>query len=67
MVSYARARAEGLGLRGEVGLLQRPERLLLLGLGLLAGLPVPTLAALALLANLTAVQRIIHVWKVSRN
>ncbi|MHB9092938.1 MAG: CDP-alcohol phosphatidyltransferase family protein, partial [Chloroflexota bacterium] len=33
MVSYARARAEGLGLDCSVGWLQRPERILLLGLG----------------------------------
>jgi CDP-diacylglycerol--glycerol-3-phosphate 3-phosphatidyltransferase len=33
MVSYTRARAEGLGIRCEVGLLQRPERFVLLGFG----------------------------------
>ena len=35
LVSYARARAEGLGLDGRVGILARPERVLILGLGLL--------------------------------
>ena len=33
MVSYTRARAEGLGLRCEIGWLQRPERFVLLGFG----------------------------------
>ena len=35
MVSYCRARAEGLGLDCEVGLLQRPERIVVLGIGLM--------------------------------
>lgn len=37
MVSYTRARAEGLGARCEIGLLQRPERYVLLGLGSIFG------------------------------
>src|SRR5205823_10365986 len=37
MVSYARARAEGLGLRAEVGLVPRPERIVVLGIGLIPG------------------------------
>src|SRR5262249_26272993 len=37
MVSYARARAEGVGLQAaEVGFFQRPERIITLGIGLLA-------------------------------
>lgn len=61
MVSYARARAEGLGFRGDVGWLQRPERLILLALGLLLGLLVPALWVLAIFSNVTAIQRILHV------
>lgn len=33
MVSYTRARAEGLGVNCRVGMMQRPERIVLLGLG----------------------------------
>jgi len=66
MVSYARARAEGLGLRGDVGWLQRPERVVVLGLGLILGLVVPALWVLAILTNLTAVQRILHVRNLTR-
>lgn len=35
MVSYVRARAEGLGLECKVGFMQRPERVVLTGLGAL--------------------------------
>jgi phosphatidylglycerophosphate synthase len=62
MVSYTRARAEGLGVRGEVGWLPRPERIIVLAVGLLFSsyLLAPVLWALAVLTNLTAVQRILH-------
>jgi CDP-diacylglycerol--glycerol-3-phosphate 3-phosphatidyltransferase len=61
MVSYARARAECLGISCDVGWLQRPERVILLGLGLILGLTLPVLAILAVLTNVTAIQRILHV------
>jgi len=77
MVSYARARAEGLGAENRVGVLQRPERLVILGFGTIFGalyahvlapwLPGPadlvsaaTVLAIAVLANVTAVQRVMH-------
>lgn len=66
MVSYTRARAEGLGLRCEVGLLARPERIVLLGLGLIVGQVSIVLWILAVLTNLTALQRIIHVWRMTK-
>lgn len=66
MVSYTRARAEGLGLRCEVGLLPRPERIIILALGLMSGLTVPALWLLSLLTNFTAAQRIWHVWRVTK-
>jgi len=73
MVSYARARAEGLGVRCEIGWLQRPERFVLLGFGSIFssiavhvlggdhGLLVVTVTLLAVLSNATAVQRIVYV------
>ena len=63
MVSYTRARAEGIGVGGEVGLLPRPERILLLALALILHqwLLAPILWLLAVLTNATAVQRMIHV------
>ena len=71
MVSYTRARAEGLGLDCKVGLMQRPERVVLLGVGSLAfGLDfegavlMGVIVVVAVLTNLTAIQRI---WWVYRN
>ncbi len=66
MVSYCRARAEGLGLDCEVGLLQRPERIVILGCGMIVHeyALVPVLVALAVLTNFTAAQRIRHVGRL---
>ncbi len=67
MVSYARARAEGVGLQlADVGWFQRPERIVALGIGLLAAAfaPIVLEAVLLLLAVLTAVtvvQRVRHI------
>lgn len=66
MVSYTRARAEGLGLKCEVGWLQRPERIVLLALGLLLGLTVPVLWLLAIFTNFTSLQRIVHIYSTTR-
>jgi CDP-diacylglycerol--glycerol-3-phosphate 3-phosphatidyltransferase len=72
MVSYTRARAEGVGLEAaDVGWFQRPERIVLLGVGLLAAsfLPAVLLVVLGLLAILTTVtvlQRVLHVIRASR-
>ncbi|MGI8703978.1 MAG: CDP-alcohol phosphatidyltransferase family protein [Candidatus Limnocylindrales bacterium] len=71
MVSYTRAKAESLGFRGEVGIAPRPERVVVLGVGLAAaGLtggpgagPWLQLALLLLLtiSTITTLQRIKHV------
>jgi CDP-diacylglycerol---glycerol-3-phosphate 3-phosphatidyltransferase len=72
LVSYARARAEGLGLECKVGLVQRAERLL--------GIGVPTIlvgagpngivlqvivVVLAILSTVTVVQRFVHVYRLT--
>ena len=67
MVSYARARAEGLGLSCKVGLLTRFERLLLLTLGLLSGFLLPAVALLAAFTHVTALQRLLHVHRQTRS
>lgn len=63
--SYARARAESLGQECKVGWLERPERVVLLSIGLFAGRTVLgfVLFALAALTWVTVVQRVIHVWQ----
>lgn len=69
LVSYAKARAEGLGLTCDVGLAERPERLVvaLVGAGL-SGLGVPYILAagmwiLAVASAITVVQRVVHVYR----
>lgn len=69
MVSYTRARAEGLGLECKVGWFERPERLVLLIVAGYAGIGFVMPWALMLLAVLsfaTAIQRMVHVWKITR-
>lgn len=79
MVSYVRARAEGLGIECKGGLMQRPERVVLTGVGALAcGICygfykeagwvllvfIIPLVLVAVLANITAVSRLNHCRKV---
>jgi len=61
MVSYARARAEGLGVECRVGLFARPERIAVIIIGLLTGFVLPALAILAVATNATAVRRLLYV------
>ena len=63
MVSYTRARAEGLNIECKGGLLQRTERVILLVIGLVTGWMTPVLWLLAILTNFTAGQRIVEVYK----
>jgi len=63
LVSYVRARAEALGFECNVGLLTRMERFLVLAVGLILGLVMPALWAIAILANLTALYRMHYVWR----
>jgi len=67
LVSYARARIEGLGGSCTVGLLERPERFLIIVVGLLLG-PRGTAAAVILIAlgaGFTVVERIFHARRVT--
>lgn len=66
MVSYTRARAEGVGYDCKVGLMTRVPRILLLGLGLIAGLIRHTLILLVLLSWVTVLQRVLHVYRRSQ-
>ena len=63
MVSYVRARAEGLGENCKVGFMQRPERISALGLGGLCGHEglVLVLVLLALTTNYTVVARLAYI------
>lgn len=66
MVSYTRARAEGVGLICKEGLFTRFERLVVLVAGLLLGVTLWALGIIALLAGVTAVQRIFVTLQADR-
>lgn len=66
MVSYTRARAEGLNVECKAGMLQRPERVVLLIAGLLLGWMLPVLWLMAILTNVSAIQRIYEVYTNTR-
>jgi CDP-diacylglycerol---glycerol-3-phosphate 3-phosphatidyltransferase len=66
LVSYTRARAEGVGFQCKEGLLTRFERMVILIAGLIFNQVIWALALIALLAGITAVQRIWVTWQASR-
>ncbi len=63
MISYLRARAEGLAIPGDKGILGRPERVVVLGIALITGFPVWGLGVIVIFGLFTILQRGIHVWK----
>jgi len=65
MVSYARARAEGIGVPLKDGLFTRFERVFLLVIGLLFNQLTLVLWILAIFSNLTAIQRMYLVWRIT--
>jgi CDP-diacylglycerol--glycerol-3-phosphate 3-phosphatidyltransferase len=72
MISYARARAEVLKLDCEVGLMPRPERIVILAIGLILAQATNEVALTVILAALclstyyTVAQRIVHVYRNTR-
>jgi CDP-diacylglycerol--glycerol-3-phosphate 3-phosphatidyltransferase len=68
MVSYVRARAEGIGYECKVGVMQRAERIVFTGVSSLIH-PIALMVVIwiiAILANVTAIQRMHYVWKTER-
>lgn len=64
IISYERAKAEALGFNAKGGVMERAERVILLGLGLLFSvLLVPILWVMLVLTLVTAVQRFVKVWQ----
>jgi CDP-diacylglycerol--glycerol-3-phosphate 3-phosphatidyltransferase len=66
MTSYTRARAEDLGFKCEVGLLERAGRVVILSLFSLTGLLIVGVGLVAAGALVTTAQRILHVRRVTR-
>ena len=72
LVSYTRARAEGLGVECRVGIMQRAERIVLLVLGTVLGslfnvfdlAMIIVLTMIAVISHITAIQRTFYVRKV---
>ena len=66
LVSYTKARAEGLGIECKTGLLARPERVVILAIGLLSQTGIWALALLAVLTHVTSfVSAIVGEWWLS--
>lgn len=63
MVSYARARAESLGLSAKIGVLSRVERYVVMIVFLALNLPYVALVILGVLTYHTLFQRMLHVWQ----
>ena len=71
MVSYVRARAEGLGIECAVGIMTRPERILILAVGIVVGHwwtagVLIALGIVATLAFITTAQRVVHSYTALR-
>jgi phosphatidylglycerophosphate synthase len=67
LISYTRARAEGLGKDCHVGLMERPERIILMAFGALTGWVLQVIWLMLVLTHVTVIQRIYHVWRGMRN
>jgi CDP-diacylglycerol--glycerol-3-phosphate 3-phosphatidyltransferase len=73
LVSYTRARAEGLGLEAKVGVAQRAERFLVLGVptlffgaGAHGALLFWIVVVLAAVTTITVIQRVVHVARIAK-
>jgi phosphatidylglycerophosphate synthase len=66
LTSYVRARAEGLGIDCHVGLVERPERLVMLCLGCITGWMFPIMIILLFLSHATVLHRVMHVRKMTK-
>ena len=69
MVSYIRSRAESAGIDCEVGIFTRPERIIILTIGLLLSgfnnALLITLGIISLFSVITVIQRLLHTWKLT--
>ncbi|MDI6801325.1 MAG: CDP-alcohol phosphatidyltransferase family protein [Thermodesulfovibrionales bacterium] len=65
IISYARAKAEAIGLQCNVGLAERPERIALLSAGCITGWLFYAIVILFFLCHITAIQRILYIYKIA--
>ena len=67
VVSYLRARGESLGIDTRTGLMTRPERVVVISLGLVLSQVWLALVVIAVFSLYTMVQRMIHIWRNARD
>ncbi|MBN1160913.1 MAG: CDP-alcohol phosphatidyltransferase family protein [Dehalococcoidales bacterium] len=70
-VSYVRARMEGLGIECKAGLFTRPERVIILALGLILSqfdnAMLITLAVITFFSWITVIERMVYAWRQTRS
>ena len=66
MISYLRARIEGLGYTSKSGIFTRPERILIVGLGLIFFSPISMIVVLTIAVSIGLVHRFFIFWKLLR-
>jgi CDP-diacylglycerol--glycerol-3-phosphate 3-phosphatidyltransferase len=66
MISYTRARAENTIPQCKVGFMERPERVVLLIIGALFDRMAPVLWVIAVMGNLTVIQRMFFTWQETK-
>lgn len=62
IIPYAKARAEAASIKCNTGILERPERIILLLVGMFFGILHYAIFAMALLSHVTVIQRVLFVW-----
>jgi CDP-diacylglycerol---glycerol-3-phosphate 3-phosphatidyltransferase len=70
MVSYIRARMEGMGIECQAGIFTRPERVIIMSLGLMLNqfdyALLSTLGIIAFFSWVTVVERLVYAWRHTR-
>lgn len=65
IIPYVKARAEAASIKCNTGILERPERIIILLIGLFFNLLSFAIMVIAVLSHITVIQRIVFVWKES--
>lgn len=66
IISYTKARAEGLGKNCHTGLMERPDRIIFMVFGAFTGWVLQVMWIMLVLTHLTVIQRILHVRRVMK-
>ncbi len=66
VISYTKARAEGLGRNCHTGIMERPERVILMAFAALTGWALSIMWILFILTHVTVLQRVHYVWKLMK-